>query len=127
MLAQMTTTPTAHVPSVPTDTKISLTVDHGAAVMAGTASAPDAMHAQRTVLDLPGVRGVAQEVEPWGGTQESDVRITRQVVRALSAAPDVPASVQAIIHRGQVVLRGEVETQRQREAACRAVDHIWGG
>lgn len=152
MISPMTTTPTAVMPLIPalrpgivesvgasapasrstfisdqvtTDTDISLTVDHGAAVLAGTGSAHDTVQAQRAVLALPGVRAVAQEVQPWGRAQDTDVRIARQVVHALSAAPDVPDSVQATVHRGQVVLCGEVQTQRQREAACRAVDRVW--
>jgi osmotically-inducible protein OsmY len=82
--------------------------------------------AERAAKRVPGVRGVANDLEVRLKIGRTDADIARDAVRALELRETVPASVQAVVHEGHVTLTGKVGWLYQARDAEKAVRHIKG-
>ncbi|KRB58334.1 ornithine aminotransferase [Rhizobium sp. Root708] len=85
--------------------------------------------AERVVRRVKGVRGIAAEIEVriFGPKETDDDDIARRAVKMLDWNVSVPKdSVQVRVLKGWVTLRGEVEWQYQKNAACDAVRDLAG-
>lgn len=85
--------------------------------------------AERAARHVFGVRAVANDIEvaPDDATARTDPAIADAAANALRWNAAVPLdAVQVTVRQGWVTLTGEVDWQYQREAAERAVQHLYG-
>jgi osmotically-inducible protein OsmY len=108
--------------------RIVVSVADGVVTLAGEVrSFGEKWQAERLVEQVPGVRGVANEIEVHSDTTRTDSDIARAAVRALRRYPLVPSgSVTVRVENGWVVLAGEVSWDFQRRAVERAVRNVPG-
>jgi osmotically-inducible protein OsmY len=85
--------------------------------------------AREAALRVDGVKAVADEIEVRlpDSAQRTDADIAAATVRALQADAAVPADrIEITVSKGVVTLKGEVDSQYQREEAERAVERLVG-
>jgi osmotically-inducible protein OsmY len=106
--------------------RIVVSVDDGIVTLAGEVrSFGERWQTERLIDRIPGVRGVANEIEVHSDTTRSDSDIARMAVRALRRSLLAPSgSVTVRVEHGWVVLTGEVGWDFQRRAAERAVRNV---
>ena len=109
---------------------IGVTVSHGVVTLQGRVhSRREAWLAERVTHALPGVRGLANEleVEPGDGARETNAAIAEAALNALAWYRVVPtATVKVIVADGYVTLTGVVADSHQRGAAERAIRGLRG-
>ena len=109
---------------------IGVTVSHGVVTLQGRVhSRREAWLAERVTHALPGVRGLANEleVEPVDGARETNAAIAEAALNALAWYRVVPtATVKVIVADGYVTLTGVVADSHQRGAAERAIRGLRG-
>ena len=112
------------------EAEIGVAVKDGVVTLSGFVdSYAEKYMAARTVEKVPGVRGLAQELEVRLPSQwkRSDTDIAHAVVHALRWDLQVPESrLTARVEDGRVTLEGDVEWQYQRNAAERAIRYLTG-
>jgi osmotically-inducible protein OsmY len=106
----------------------------GVAVLDGTVTLSgqvgtysEKLWAERAALRVHGVSAVCLELtvgSAWAGIRDADV--LQESKEALHRNIDVPDSVTVSVESHVVTLSGEVQWNYQREAACRAVQHLKG-
>ena len=82
--------------------------------------------AERAAKRVHGVRAVANDIEVRLRLGRTDADIAQDAALALELRSIIPEAVQAVVHRGQLTLTGDVEWLYQKESAERAVRHIRG-
>jgi osmotically-inducible protein OsmY len=83
--------------------------------------------AERAVEQIPGIRGIANEIEVRGDTDHADSDLARRAVRSLRRNMLVPANAVTVrVENAWIVLTGEVGRDLQRRAAERAVRGLPG-
>jgi osmotically-inducible protein OsmY len=108
--------------------QVVVSVDDGLVTLSGRV--PSYSHkweAERAVERIPGIRGVANELEVHSDTARRDSDIARRAVQALRRNPFVPkGAVTVRVENGWVVLSGEAGRDVQRRGAERAVRNLPG-
>lgn len=108
---------------------IGVSVADGTVTLSGEVETyAERLAAKRAARRVRGVRAIVDNLtvhprSPWPVT-ETD--IAKEVDRALSAASNVPETVQAEVDGHNVTLTGEVDWDYQRTAAKRAVQYLRG-
>ena len=109
---------------------IGVTVSHGVVTLQGRVhSRREAWLAERVTHAIPGVRGLANEleVEPADGARETNAAIAEAALNALAWYRVVPTgAVKVIVADGYVTLTGIVADSHQRGAAERAIRGLRG-
>jgi len=109
---------------------IGVTVSHGVVTLQGRVhSRREAWLAERVTHAVPGVRGLANEleVEPADGARETNAAIAEAALNALAWYRVVPTgAVKVIVADGYVTLTGIVADSHQRGAAERAIRGLRG-
>jgi osmotically-inducible protein OsmY len=82
--------------------------------------------AERAAKRVAGVRAVANDIEVRLRLERTDGEIAADAARALEMRPNLADIVQAVVHRGHLVLTGQVPTLFHRAVAAKAVRHIRG-
>jgi osmotically-inducible protein OsmY len=83
--------------------------------------------AERTVERVPGVRGIANELEVRTTHERTDTDIARAALDALKWSALVPADqLKVKVENGWLTLTGAVRWEYQRRAAERAVRNLAG-
>lgn len=82
--------------------------------------------AERAAKRIPGVRIIANDLHVKGQCERSDTEIARDALHCLRNNRAVPASVQAVVCDGFIILDGTVSSMHQRLAADCAVKYIQG-
>lgn len=84
--------------------------------------------AAKTARDLPGIRGIADEIEVClpGEHRRSDTEIAKSAASMLSWDITVPEGVKATVEDGWLTLQGDVRWPYQRAHAERAVRNLTG-
>ncbi len=108
--------------------RIVVSVAGGVVTLAGEVrSYSEKWEAERVVERMPGVRGIANDIEVRGDTTRDDSEIARRAVEALRRNVLVPSKALTVrVENGWVVLSGEVTRSFQRRAAERAVRNLPG-
>ncbi len=103
---------------------IGIAVHLGTVTISGLVSSWSEKHAiEQSVLAVPGVRDVANEIEirmPWDA-KRSDTELASAVRCALA-----DERIQCVVDDGAATLSGLVETEAQREAAAGAARQVPG-
>ncbi|MGA2393478.1 MAG: BON domain-containing protein [Candidatus Lustribacter sp.] len=111
-------------------TKIGVAAKDGVVTLTGTvASYPEKAAAERAAKRVAGVHGIAEElkIEMPASDQRSDADIAQAALRALQWDVTVPRNrVTVRVEGGWLTLEGELNWPFQRDAAKRAVEHLWG-
>jgi osmotically-inducible protein OsmY len=109
---------------------IGVTVSHGVVTLQGRVhSRREVWLAERVTHAIPGVRGLANEleVEPVDGARETNAALAEAALNALAWYRVVPTgTVKVIVADGYVTLTGMVADSHQRGAAERAVRGLRG-
>jgi len=109
---------------------VDVSVDGGVVTMRGdVGSYAQKRTAERVVLGVYGVRGVANElnVRLPGALERSDTDIAQAAVNTLTWNTQVPSDrVTVAVSDGWVTLRGTVDWQYQKDAAERGVRNLTG-
>ena len=112
------------------DDDIAVGVRDGIVTLAGYVdSYSDKWKAERVVARVKGVKGIANnlEVKLPTSSERPDPEIARAAANALQWNVLVPADrVKVKVEKGWVTLEGDVDWYFQKEAAERAVRHLWG-
>ena len=82
--------------------------------------------AERAAKRVAGVRAVANDIEVRLRLERTDSEIAADAADALAMRPNLAAIVQAVVHRGHLVLTGQVPTLFHRAVAAKAVRYIRG-
>jgi len=82
--------------------------------------------AERAVKRVDGVRSVANQLRVRASNERTDTDIARDAAHRLRNNVAVPATVQAVVCDGHVVLEGTVTWMHQRAAAESAVKYLRG-
>jgi osmotically-inducible protein OsmY len=82
--------------------------------------------AERAAKRVRGVRAVANDIDVRLRLERTDADIAADVARALELRASVPATVQASVRAGQVMLTGRVSWPFQKREAEKAVRQIRG-
>ena len=80
-------------------------------------------------MRVQGVKAIANDIEVQlpGSHERTDTDIARAAVDALQWRSSVPVGrIKVAVSKGWVTLEGEVDWQYQRDAAFRAVNHLFG-
>jgi osmotically-inducible protein OsmY len=111
-------------------TDVSVTVDNGVVTLRGNVpSFAEKEAAERVALRVYGVKAVANDINVRlvTGFERTDSDIAQAVVNALKWNTSVPEErVTVSVRDGQVILRGTVDWQYQKDAAARAVRDLTG-
>lgn len=108
---------------------IGVSVSDGTVRLSGEVETyPERLAAKRAARRVKGVRAIVDDltVHPRSPSPVTETDIAKEVDRALSAASNVPDTVQAEINGHDVTLIGEVDWDFQRTAAKRAVQYLRG-
>jgi osmotically-inducible protein OsmY len=111
------------------DVGIGVSVEDGAVAISGEVdSYAEKLAAKRAVLSVSGVNALVDNltVRPKDESVASSTEIAQEVRHALSAAGNIPDTVDAEVLGHTVILTGEVQWNFQREAAKRAVQYLKG-
>lgn len=108
---------------------IGVAVNVGMVTLSGEVSSyPEKIEAEKAVLRVFGVTGIAQEItvrSAFGPGNDTDM--ARDAAQAIERMTDVPAgSVKVEVRNSVVTLSGSVPWNYQRELAARAVRHLKG-
>ena len=110
-------------------TEIGVTVKDGVVNLVGRVdSYTKKWTAEEVALRVAGVRAVVNELEvelPSSSVRSAE-DIGRAAKLALETSYDIPNTVKAVVDKGWITLRGEVEWHYQKEAADRKVRDIVG-
>jgi osmotically-inducible protein OsmY len=111
-------------------TEIGVTVDNGVVTLRGDVpSFAEKETADRVALRVYGVKAVANDINVRlvSGYERTDSEIAQAVANALKWSTSVPEErVTISVRDGQVILRGTVDWQYQKDAAARAVRDLTG-
>jgi len=111
-------------------TEVGVTVDNGVVTLRGdVGSYAEKEAADRIALRVYGVKAVANDlkVRLLSGSERTDGEIAQAVVSALKWHTNVPDErVTISVRDGQVILKGTVDWQYQKDAAARAVRELTG-
>jgi osmotically-inducible protein OsmY len=111
-------------------TEIGVTVDNGVVTLRGEVpSFAGKETAERVALRVYGVKAVANDINVRlvSGYERTDSEIAQAVANALTWNTSVPEErVTISVREGQVILRGTVDWQYQKDAAARAVRDLTG-
>jgi osmotically-inducible protein OsmY len=80
--------------------------------------------AERSVKQVRGVRGVANEIQVTPSNQRTDTDIAKDAVRALRARADLPPTLTVTARHGILTLEGSVPWVFQKAAAGIALMHL---
>ncbi|RWK65680.1 BON domain-containing protein [Mesorhizobium sp.] len=109
---------------------IGVAVDNGVVTLTGHVSTyAQKATAEKAVLCVKGVKGVAQEIEvrPIGSNVTADDEIAKRALHTISWNTVVPdGAVQVQVQNGWVTLTGKVEWQYQKAAAAAAIRYLAG-
>lgn len=108
---------------------IGVAVEEGTVALSGEVdSFSEKLAAKHAVQQVAGVNTVIDNitVRPDTPYTATEADIAREVRHALSAAGNIPDSVDAEVDGHTVILTGEVRWNFQREAARKAVQHLKG-
>jgi osmotically-inducible protein OsmY len=109
---------------------IIINVENGIVTLTGTVeNFYEKFLAERTVKNIRGVKGVAEELQVKFGEslQRSDEEIAKAVVRAIEWDSSLPRDkIKVVVEHGTVTLSGEVERQYQRDKAYQNVRYLFG-
>ncbi|TIP93613.1 MAG: BON domain-containing protein [Mesorhizobium sp.] len=109
---------------------IGVAVDNGVVTLTGHVSTyAQKATAEKAVLCVKGVKGVAQEIEvrPFGSNVTADDEIAKRALHTISWNTVVPdGAVQVKVQNGWVTLTGKVEWQYQKAAAAAAIRYLAG-
>lgn len=106
---------------------IGVTAREGAVTLTGSIGTYSGkLAAERAAKRVNGVRAVANDIEVKLAAGRMDTDIAADAALALRLHGEVPDSVQAVVHHGQVTLTGTVDYHYQRLQAEKAVRHIRG-
>lgn len=112
------------------EAEIGVAVKDGVVTLSGFVdSYAEKYNAAKTVEKVPGVRGLAQELDVRlpSSFVRSDTEIAHAVVNALRWDIQVPDErIKARVEEGRVTLEGDVEWQFQKHAAEHAVRYLTG-
>jgi osmotically-inducible protein OsmY len=108
---------------------IGVAVTRGTVTLSGEVeSYPEKLQAEKAVLGVRGVSGIAQEItvsSRFGMVNDTD--IAREAAEAIEKAVDVPdGAVKVAVHDNIVTLTGAVAWHYQRESASRTVRYLKG-
>jgi osmotically-inducible protein OsmY len=112
-----------------TATEVGVAVNDGVVTLNGTVPTyAEKRAAEKAARRVFGVKAVAEEirVEPSGAHGPSDTAIAEAAVRALQTPVWAPFGIQAIVEKGWVSLRGQVNWRYQKDAAFEAVRFLPG-
>ena len=111
-------------------TEVGVTVDNGVVTLRGDVpSFAEKETAERVALRVYGVKAVANDINVRlvSGYERTDSEIAQAVANALKWTTSVPEErVTISVRDGQVILRGTVDWQYQKDAATRAVRDLTG-
>lgn len=111
-------------------TEVGVTVDNGVVTLRGDVpSFAEKETAERVALRVYGVKAVANDINVRlvSGYERTDSEIAQAVANALKWTTSVPEERATIsVRDGQVILRGIVDWQYQKDAATRAVRDLTG-
>ena len=111
-------------------THVGVAADGGVVTLTGQVpSYADLMDAERLVQRIAGVKGIVNDLEVRlpGDARRTDTDLAFAAVRALEWDVQVPRhTVTLRVSDGWITLEGQVEWQFQRQAADRAVHHLFG-
>jgi osmotically-inducible protein OsmY len=111
-------------------TEVGVTVDNGVVTLRGDVRTyGEKENAERVALRVYGVRVVANDlsVRLQSAYERSDSEIAQTVANALKWSTSVPDEHLTVsVRDGQVILRGAVDWQYQKDAAARAVRDLAG-
>jgi len=111
-------------------TEVGVTVDNGVVTLRGDVpSFAEKETAERVALRVYGVKAVANDINVRlvTGYERTDSEIAQAVANALKWNTSVPEErVTISVRDGQVILRGTVDWQYQKDAATRAVRDLTG-
>jgi osmotically-inducible protein OsmY len=109
---------------------VGVTVKDGIVTLTGrTTTLYGKWTAERAARHVFGVRAVANDIEvaPDEETTRTDADIAEAAANGLTWNASVPLnSVQATVRQGWITLTGTVDWHYQRQAAERAVEHLYG-
>ena len=112
------------------ESEIGVSVKDGVVTLSGFVdSFAEKYDAVKTVEKVPGVRGIAQELEVKlpSSQYRSDTEIAHAIVNALRWDIQVPDErIKSRVENGKVTLEGDVEWQFQKNAAERTVRYLTG-
>jgi osmotically-inducible protein OsmY len=111
-------------------TEIGVTVDNGVVTLRGDVpSFAEKETAERVALRVYGVKAVANDINVRlvSGYERTDSEIAQAVANALKWNTSVPEErVTISVRDGQVILRGTVDWQYQKDAAARSIRDLTG-
>jgi VCBS repeat-containing protein len=106
---------------------IGVTARTGAVTLTGSINTyAGKLAAERAAKRVCGVRAVANDLDVTLAAGRTDADIAADAVAMLRVHHEVPASVQAVVHHGQITLTGTVHWHYQRVQAAKAVRYIKG-
>lgn len=109
---------------------VGVTVDNGVVTLLGPVKTyAEREAAERVALRVYGVKAVANELEVrlMRGFERNDTEIAQAAVNAMKWHTSIPETrVTISVRDGQVVLKGNVDWQFQKDAAARAVQNLTG-
>ena len=112
-----------------TASEIGVAVHDGAVTLNGTVPTYAEKRAvERAVQRVQGVKAIAEEIQVklTGTHKRNDSEIAEAAVSSLKQHVWVPVDIQPTVENGWVTLRGEVNLEFQRSAACDAVRYLAG-
>ena len=112
-----------------TASEIGVAVHDGAVTLSGTVPTyGEKRAAERAVQRVQGVKAIAEEIQVklTGMHKRNDSEIAEAAVSSLKQHVWVPEDIQPTVENGWVTLRGEVNREFQRSAACDAVRYLAG-
>jgi osmotically-inducible protein OsmY len=106
---------------------IGVSARNGAVTLTGSINTyAGKLAAERAAKRVVGVRAVANDLEVKLMTGRTDADIAADAATMLRLHHEVPDSVQAAVHQGQITLTGNVDWHYQRLQAMKAVRYIRG-
>ena len=110
--------------------QIGVSASDGVVTLSGhVGSYADRLAAEKAAKRVLGVRGVANDLKVVliAGMERDDTDIAQAAVHALRWDTWIPKdAVTVTVKSGWVTLEGALDWQYQRDAACRAVEHLTG-
>ncbi len=107
--------------------EIGVAAEDGVITLTGTVETEGfKIAAERAAKRVEGVRSVANELRIRGRNERTDTDIARDAAHRLRNNVAVPATVQAVVTDGRIMLDGTVTWMHQRAAAETAVKYLRG-
>lgn len=106
---------------------VGVTAHEGVVTLTGhVRSYPQKLAAERSALQVHGVRAVANDLDVKLVVDRDDSDIAHDALDALRRREGVPATIQVAVRHGHITLKGIVDWHYQRVAAERAVRYLKG-